>query len=82
VAEVAVAGRPDEEWGERVVAWVVPTDPAAPPSLDALRAVVRDHLAAYAAPKEAIVVDALPRTAIGKVRRHALKAPPQIPPIR
>ena len=38
VAEVAVWKRPDPEWGERVVAWVVPADPAAPPSLAELRA--------------------------------------------
>jgi O-succinylbenzoic acid--CoA ligase len=75
VAEVAVAGRPDPEWGERVVAWIVPADPAVPPGLDALRAAVRDRLAAYAAPKEAILVDALPKTAIGKVRRDALTRP-------
>ena len=33
VAQVAVAGRPDPEWGQRVVAWVVPVDAAAPPAL-------------------------------------------------
>ena len=38
-AEVAVAGRADDEWGQRVVACVVPADPAWPPTL-ALR---RDH---------------------------------------
>ncbi len=33
VAEVAVAGRPDPEWGERVVAWVVPVDAGGAPDL-------------------------------------------------
>ena len=37
VAEVAVAGRPDPEWGQRVVAWVVPVDPAADPARRAAR---------------------------------------------
>lgn len=72
VAEVAVAGRPDAEWGERVVAWVVPADPACPPALEALRAAVKEVLPAYAAPRQLVLVDRLPRTALGKVRRHLL----------
>jgi O-succinylbenzoic acid--CoA ligase len=72
VAEVAVAGRPDPAWGERVVAWVVPTDPAQPPSLAALRAVVTERVAPYAAPRRLVLVDRLPKTAIGKVQRHRL----------
>jgi O-succinylbenzoic acid--CoA ligase len=72
VADVAVAGRPDDEWGERVVAWVVPEDPAAPPALDALRDHVKRTLPAYAAPRHVIVVDDLPRTSLGKVRRKLL----------
>ena len=40
VAEVAVWKRPDPEWGERVVAWVVPTDDG--PSLDELRQIVAE----------------------------------------
>jgi O-succinylbenzoic acid--CoA ligase len=70
VAEVAVWKRPDPEWGERVVAWIVPTDDA--PSLDDLRQVVADTIAPWAAPKELVIVDDLPRTASGKVRRRAL----------
>ena len=72
VAEVAVAGRPDPEWGQRVVAFVVPTDAKTPPPLAELRAAVRAGLAAFAAPKELVVVDALPRTNLGKVQRGAL----------
>ncbi len=69
VAELAVAGQPDREWGHRVVAYVVPTDPANPPTLDALRAAVKETLPAYCAPKQLVVVAALPRTPSGKVRR-------------
>ena len=72
VAEVTVVGRPDEDWGQRVVAVVVPTDPAAPPALDDLRDWVKRELPAHAAPKEVEVVRALPRTAGGKVRRGDL----------
>jgi acyl-CoA synthetase (AMP-forming)/AMP-acid ligase II len=72
VAEVAVWKRPDAEWGERVVAWVVAADPADPPTLDELADLVGDRLARWAAPKELVLVDALPRTASGKVRRTAL----------
>jgi O-succinylbenzoic acid--CoA ligase len=72
VAEVAVWKRPDPEWGERVVAWVVATDVADPPTLDELAELVGERLAPWAAPKELVCVDTLPRTASGKVRRTAL----------
>jgi O-succinylbenzoic acid--CoA ligase len=70
VAEVAVWKRSDPEWGERVVAWVVPTDDA--PSLEELRQIVADGIAPWAAPKELVLVDDLPRTAAGKIRRREL----------
>jgi O-succinylbenzoic acid--CoA ligase len=74
VAEAGVCGRPDPEWGHRVVAVVVPADPAAPPTLEDLRAVVRDHLPPWCAPRELVLADRLPRTALGKLRRAALPA--------
>ncbi len=72
VREVAVVGRPDREWGQRVVAVVVAHDAGAPPTLDELRDRVKQHLPAYAAPRELVVVEALPRTALGKLRRVGL----------
>lgn len=69
VAEVVVLGRPDPTWGQRVVARVVPADAARPPSLDDLRALVREELAAHAAPRELELVEALPRTNLGKLSR-------------
>jgi o-succinylbenzoate---CoA ligase len=72
VAEVAVWKRSDPEWGERVVAWIVPSDEA--PSLDELRRIVAETIAPWAAPKELVIVDDLPRTAAGKVRRRELES--------
>ena len=72
VADVAVAGRPDPEWGEHVVAWVVPRDPTDPPTLDQLREHCRDALARFKAPRDVRSVTTLPRTANGKVRRADL----------
>jgi O-succinylbenzoic acid--CoA ligase len=76
VADVAVVGRPDDEWGQRVVAVVVPADPAEPPTLDRLRDLVRRQLPVAAAPKELELVDVLPRTSLGKIARHRLADPP------
>jgi O-succinylbenzoic acid--CoA ligase len=75
VAEAAVAGRPDPVWGQRVVAWVVATDPGDPPALEELREMVSDAVAPFAAPKQLVVVESLPKTAIGKVRRDLLEEP-------
>ena len=72
LAEVAVVGRPDDEWGQVVTAVAVPVDPGAPPPLDSLRDLVRQTLPAYCAPRRLELVDALPRTLLGKVQRRAL----------
>jgi O-succinylbenzoic acid--CoA ligase len=54
------------------VAVVEVADDAATPRLDDLRALVKEHLPAFAAPRELILVPALPRTALGKIRRDTL----------
>ena len=71
VAEAAVTGRDDPEWGQRVVAFVVPR-PSRTPTLSGLRTFVGQHAPAHAAPRELVVVDDLPRLASGKVDRLRL----------
>jgi o-succinylbenzoate---CoA ligase len=73
VAQVAVAGRDDPEWGQRVVAWVVPRSEGPTPTLAELRELVRSQLAPFAAPRELELVERLPATAIGKVVRSQLR---------
>ncbi len=72
VKDVCVTGRPDPEWGERVVAHVVPVDPADPPTLAGLRAHARDRLAVAKLPRELELVATIPRTGGGKALRRLL----------
>jgi O-succinylbenzoic acid--CoA ligase len=73
VSDVAVYGMADEEWGQAVAALVV-LDAAV--DIEALKRHCAEHLPAFKVPKRIDVVDALPRTASGKLRRSEL-APPQ-----
>lgn len=73
VAEVCVVGATDPEWGERVVAWVVPADPNGPPVLAELRAYARERLDPAELPREVRIVDSLPRTPGGKLLRRVLR---------
>jgi acyl-CoA synthetase (AMP-forming)/AMP-acid ligase II len=74
VAAVAIVPRADVVMGEIGVAFIVPRDPASPPSLDELVAFGRDTLAAYKLPAEVRTVDSLPLTPMEKVDRKALTA--------
>ncbi len=74
VRDVCIAGTLDPEWGERIVAYVVPTEGCAPPSLQALRDFGRDRLVAAELPRELRLVTEIPRTPGGKPRRAALRA--------
>lgn len=72
VAQAAVVGRNDPEWGQTVTALVVPAEPGDPPRLQELRNWVRETMPAAAAPKVLELVDQLPRTALGKLVRSQL----------
>jgi len=72
VADVAITGRPDPEWGEVVTAIVVPSDPGSPPQLHELRTHVKETLPAYCAPHQLELRDELPYTPLGKIERRSL----------
>jgi malonyl-CoA/methylmalonyl-CoA synthetase len=72
VAESAVIGLPHPDFGEAVFAVLTLTDPTLSP--DAALAAIRDRLARFKQPKAAVVIDALPRNAMGKVQKAALRA--------
>ncbi len=72
VREVAVVGRPDPEWGETVVAFVVPADGAAPPPAGELDRTCLDRIARYKRPRDYRFVDALPTNNYGKVVKREL----------
>lgn len=79
VAECAVVGVPDPEWGERVAAAIVPRPEAGPDaplalSLEALRAFARERLAPYKIPTVVRLLPELPRNAMGKVVKPDVRA--------
>jgi malonyl-CoA/methylmalonyl-CoA synthetase len=71
VDEVAVAGVPSDAWGEEVTAYVVPAK-AAQVDESELIAFARERLAAYKCPRRVVVVEKLPRNAMGKIERSKL----------
>jgi acyl-CoA synthetase (AMP-forming)/AMP-acid ligase II len=73
VREAAVIGRPHAEWGEEVVAFVVP-QPGAAPEAAALDRLCLDNLARFKRPREYRIVGELPKNNYGKVLKTALRA--------
>jgi acyl-CoA synthetase (AMP-forming)/AMP-acid ligase II len=73
VVEVAVIGIDDEEFGQRLKAFVVVAE-GAEPSEDELKAHVKANLASYKTPREIVFLEELPRNATGKVLKRELRA--------
>jgi fatty-acyl-CoA synthase len=72
IAEVAVVGRPDARWGEAVVAVVVPAR-GVEISRETLSALLTGHVARFKHPRDVVLAESLPRTALGKIKREELK---------
>jgi fatty-acyl-CoA synthase len=73
VAEASVLGVDDEQYGQRLAAFVV-LAPRASATVDTLKQHVRENLANYKVPREIVVLDELPRSNTGKILRNELKA--------
>jgi fatty-acyl-CoA synthase len=71
IAECALVGLPDPRWGEAGWLAIVPADPGL--QVDAVLAHLEQRLARYKLPRQVVIVEALPRTATGKLQKAALK---------
>jgi fatty-acyl-CoA synthase len=72
IAEASVIGRPDERWGEIVVAVVVPRPDHKLTGEQVLK-LLEGRIARFKHPKEVVVVKALPKTALGKIRKEDVR---------
>lgn len=73
VKAVAVVGRPDPEWGEAVIAFVVPADDLPTPTVDELDRTCLDNIARFKRPKDYRFVESLPTNNYGKVVKRELR---------
>lgn len=73
VLEASVVGAPDPVRDEVPVAYVVPADPAHPPTVDELVAWCEDRLSKAKRPRDFTFLDELPRTSVGKIRKFILQ---------
>ena len=75
VDDVAVVGVEDAEWGQRIVAFVVPIESPSNPDQTRVELIewTESRLAGFKKPKEVIFIGELPRNALGKVQKHHLQ---------
>lgn len=74
VREAAVTGEPDDDLGERIVAWIVPADPEEPPTAADLADHVAAQLAPHKRPRTVRYLPELPRNDMGKIMKRSLHA--------
>ena len=77
VADAAVIGVDDEDFGQRLAAYVVARGDA--PGAEELKGFVRSNLARYKVPRDVHFIDELPRNATGKVLKRKLRESPEVP---
>jgi O-succinylbenzoic acid--CoA ligase len=74
IAEAAVTGIPDDEWGQKVVALVVYKNKSPEITSEKIKEMLKSRLSAFKIPKEILPVESLPRTSLGKLKRDKLPA--------
>ncbi len=87
IVDAGVTGLPDKEWGQRVVALIVPVDRKNPPVANqvpssqsglitekTVMSALKKKLKPHQCPKEILIVDSIPRSSLGKIRREALRS--------
>ncbi len=73
VLDVALVGAPHDKWGETPVAFVVPKDPADPPTAEEIIASTAARVASYKKPTRVVILDVMPRNASGKIIKPPLR---------
>jgi O-succinylbenzoic acid--CoA ligase len=73
VSDVCVVGVDDQEWGQRVVAFIVPTNTSVTHTLTEWREIVAESLPRFMAPRQVVIINSIPRSALGKPQRQALR---------
>ncbi|MFJ7747857.1 class I adenylate-forming enzyme family protein [Peribacillus sp. NPDC097295] len=73
VADVAVIGIPSLEWGEEIMAVVIPNNPESPPTTEELILYCKNHLASFKRPTKITFARELPRTSTGKILKRNLR---------
>ena len=73
VSDVCVVGVDDQEWGQKVVAFIVPTNTSSTHTLTEWREFVAKSLPRFMAPRQVVIINSIPRSALGKPQRQALR---------